>query len=100
MGTEQFRDDDRGYLTWTAAHPAGYVLNVQRDLNPSDARAAPRELPHDQRPASPGQHLDRAVHQNLLHILPAPARMDPYPPQIRSHPLRHLPATRVIRRAA
>jgi hypothetical protein len=34
----QFRDDDRGYLAWTAAHPGGYVLNIERSLNPSDAR--------------------------------------------------------------
>jgi hypothetical protein len=38
MDIEQFRDGDRGYLTWTAAHAAGYVINVQRSLNPSDAR--------------------------------------------------------------
>jgi hypothetical protein len=38
MDTEQFRNDNRGYLTWTATHPAGYVINVQRSLNPSDAR--------------------------------------------------------------
>jgi hypothetical protein len=38
MDIEQFRDDDRGYLTWTAAHPAAYVINVQQSLNPSDAR--------------------------------------------------------------
>jgi hypothetical protein len=38
MDVEQFRDDDRGYLTWTTAHPAGYVINVQKSLNPSDAR--------------------------------------------------------------
>jgi hypothetical protein len=38
MDIEQFRDDDRGYLTWTAAHATGYVINVQRSLNPSDAR--------------------------------------------------------------
>ncbi len=38
MDIEQFRDDDRGYLTWTAAHAGGYVINVQRSLNPSDAR--------------------------------------------------------------
>ncbi len=38
MGIEQFRDDDPGYLGWTAAHAAGYVINVQRNLNPSDAR--------------------------------------------------------------
>ena len=38
MDIEQFRDDDRSYLGWTAAHAAGYVINVQRNLNPSDAR--------------------------------------------------------------
>lgn len=38
MDIEQFRDNDRGYLGWTAAHPTGYVINVQRNLNPSDAR--------------------------------------------------------------
>jgi len=27
MDIEQFRDD-RGYLSWTAAHAAGYVINV------------------------------------------------------------------------
>jgi hypothetical protein len=34
MGIEQFRDNDRGCLTWIAAHIAGYVINVQRNLNP------------------------------------------------------------------
>ncbi len=38
MDIEQFRDDDRGYLAWTTAHRTGYVINVQRNLNPSDAR--------------------------------------------------------------
>jgi len=38
MGVTEFRDDDRGYLAWTGAHPHGYVLNIQRTLNPSDAR--------------------------------------------------------------
>ncbi len=38
MDIEQFRDDDRGYLGWTAAHPAGYVINLQRSMNPGDAR--------------------------------------------------------------
>jgi hypothetical protein len=35
---EQFRDDDRGYLRWVAAHPDGYVLNIRRTLSISDAR--------------------------------------------------------------
>ena len=38
MIVEQFRDDDRGYLAWTTAHPSGYVINIQRSLNPTDAR--------------------------------------------------------------
>jgi hypothetical protein len=25
----EFRDDDIGYLAWTAAHPDGFVLNVR-----------------------------------------------------------------------
>ena len=35
---EMFRDDDGGYLAWVAAHPSGYVVNIQRSGNPSDAR--------------------------------------------------------------
>ena len=38
MGVEQFRDDDTGYLAWVAAHGDGYVINIQRSLNPADAR--------------------------------------------------------------
>ena len=33
-----FDDDDPGYREWIAAHPGGYVLNIQRGLNPIDAR--------------------------------------------------------------
>ena len=35
---EEFRDDDDGYLDWVAANPGGHVINIQRSLNPSDAR--------------------------------------------------------------
>src|SRR5260370_41685849 len=38
MGVEQFRDDDSGYLGWVAAHGDGYVINIQRSLNPAEAR--------------------------------------------------------------
>jgi hypothetical protein len=38
MNTQQFRGDDAGYLAWTAAHPGGFVLNIQRSLNTSDGR--------------------------------------------------------------
>jgi hypothetical protein len=38
VSVDQFRDNDRGYLAWTAAHTGGYVINIQRSLNPSDAR--------------------------------------------------------------
>ncbi len=34
----EFRDDDVAYLNWLSAHPAGYVINIQRSLNPVDAR--------------------------------------------------------------
>jgi hypothetical protein len=35
---EEFCDDDAGFLTWIDTHPEGYVLNIQRGLNPGDAR--------------------------------------------------------------
>ena len=38
MSIDRFRDDDPGYLAWMAANPGGYVLNIQRSLNPGDAR--------------------------------------------------------------
>ena len=37
MSVDQFHVDDQGYLAWTAAHPSGYVINIQRSLNPADA---------------------------------------------------------------
>jgi hypothetical protein len=30
IDVQMFRDDDEGYLAWLAAHPAGFVLNVER----------------------------------------------------------------------
>jgi hypothetical protein len=38
MSVEEFRDNDDGYLNWVAANPGGFVINIQRGLNPSDAR--------------------------------------------------------------
>lgn len=38
MSTQEFKDDEKGYLKWLADQPDGYVLNIQRGLNPSDAR--------------------------------------------------------------
>lgn len=37
-GMEQFSGDDRGYLNWVAGYAQGYVINIQRSLNPADAR--------------------------------------------------------------
>jgi hypothetical protein len=31
----QFVDDDRGYLTWIARNPSGWVVNSNRNPNPS-----------------------------------------------------------------
>jgi hypothetical protein len=33
-----FQDDEDGYRAWRAANPDGWVINIQRSLNPSDAR--------------------------------------------------------------
>jgi hypothetical protein len=34
----EFCDDDDGYVAWLAANPDGYVINVRRSHNPTDAR--------------------------------------------------------------
>jgi hypothetical protein len=38
MSVELFRDSDQDCAAWLAANAQGYVLNIQRSLNPSDAR--------------------------------------------------------------
>ena len=38
VGAHEFRDDDNGYLTWIAAHPDGYVINIARSHTLSTAR--------------------------------------------------------------
>lgn len=35
---ELFQDDDHGYVGWVTEHVHGYVINIQRSLNPADAR--------------------------------------------------------------
>jgi hypothetical protein len=37
-GVNVFRDNDDGYLAWVNSHPTGFVINIQRSGNPSDAR--------------------------------------------------------------
>jgi hypothetical protein len=34
----KFRDDEAGYLAWLAAHPDGYVINIARNYNATEAR--------------------------------------------------------------
>ena len=38
MSVELLRDDDRGHTAWLTENVRGYVLNIQRSMNPSDAR--------------------------------------------------------------
>lgn len=58
----RFVDDDGGYLSWLAAHPAGYVVNAPRD-GVGAVDTAPRGVPHDQWYAVARRAVDRAVHQ-------------------------------------
>jgi hypothetical protein len=37
VNVQEFCDDDAGYLAWLATHPDGYVINLARSRNPSDA---------------------------------------------------------------
>jgi hypothetical protein len=38
MSVTLFRDDDRDYTAWLSGNARGHVLNIQRSMNPSDAR--------------------------------------------------------------
>lgn len=38
MSIDLYVDDDDGYRDWLKRNPRGYVINIQRSLNPSDAR--------------------------------------------------------------
>jgi hypothetical protein len=38
MSAREFRDDDGGYLAWLGAHPDGYVINIARSPNATQAR--------------------------------------------------------------
>ena len=38
VSVELFRDDDRGYTAWLTNNARGYILDLQRSMNPSDAR--------------------------------------------------------------
>lgn len=38
MSIDLFVDDDDGYRDWLHRNPRGYVINIQRSMNPSDAR--------------------------------------------------------------
>ena len=38
MSGVEFPGDNDSYLRWTAMHAGGYVINIQRGLNASDAR--------------------------------------------------------------
>lgn len=41
----EFRDDDAGYLAWLVAHPQGYVINIARSYNPTDAHLHRADCP-------------------------------------------------------
>jgi hypothetical protein len=38
MNAREFRDDDDGYLAWLATHPDGFVINILRSHNTTEAR--------------------------------------------------------------
>lgn len=37
MNAHEYRDDDDGYRSWMNKNPGGYVINIQRSHNSSDA---------------------------------------------------------------
>lgn len=65
-GVEVFRDDDDGYLAWVAAHPTGFIVNIQRSGNSSDARLHHARCRTVQRHQPSPRTLDRRLHQGLF----------------------------------
>lgn len=97
MDIELFRDDDRGIARLDREPPRRVRNQRATESEPRRRPAAPCGLLHDQRPAGPGQDLDRALHQGLLQLIWAPAGLGPQPPESRSRALRFaMPATHVI----
>jgi hypothetical protein len=91
VNVELFRDDDRGYVAWLSANASGYVLNIQRALTPSDARA-PGVVLHDHGDAAARQEVDRVVREGMLFVAAGTGRLGARARQVRRHPVRHLPA--------
>jgi hypothetical protein len=61
LSVELFCDDDRGYADWLGANAHGYVLNIERSMNPSDARVHVGRLPDHHRHAAAWQDMDRGL---------------------------------------
>jgi hypothetical protein len=91
VSVELFRDDDQGYAAWLAANTRGYVLNIQRSLNSSDARVPEAGCRTITRDAAPRQNLDRLLCQGMFALAAGTGRLGTGMRQLGHRPMRHLP---------
>jgi hypothetical protein len=94
VSVELFRDDDQGYAAWLTANSPGYVLNIRRTVNPSDARMHHADC-RTSTGTPPRQDMDRTFHQGLVALTAAAERMGPSTRRVSHRPMRHLPAVTV-----
>jgi hypothetical protein len=91
VGIELFRDGEQGFAALLAVNGQGNMLNIQRALNPSDARvhcAGCRRItwtpPRD-------ATWTRAVRQGLSYVAARPRRLGARARREGHHQVRHLP---------
>jgi hypothetical protein len=91
VGIELFRDDDQGYAAWLAANARSYVLNIQRALNPSDARvhhAGCRMIT-----GTPPRGITwTGTYVKACSLTAGTGRLGVGTDPVSHHPMRHLPA--------
>jgi hypothetical protein len=95
MNAREFRDDDAGYLAWLATHPDGYVINIARSQNATEAhvhhancRTISGQIPRGGGWTGPyvkvcAEHLTEVEQWAIDHV------GEPIPRCGNSHPARH-----------
>ena len=72
MSAHEFRDDDAGCLAWLTGHPDGYVINIARNHNASEAclhhaRCRAINGPHRRRKARVPPFFESIASNRVVH---------------------------------
>jgi hypothetical protein len=90
VSAELFRDDDHGYAAWLAGNARGYVLNIQRSMNSSDARVHEAVCRTITGHAAARQDMDRPLRQGMLPFARRVGRLGSVTRPFTCHPVPHL----------